>query len=448
LIVQSLVGNLIYYSNQGRYEPRLAKSWKRSSPNIWEFEIYPDLIAEYGEQITAESFKLSIERVLRYLSKAQPVPVLSSLVGYDEFLKGKELIGIKAKGRTLSFEFNKSLRDGLLQVLSFAPFGYISKENLNSDGSWKNDFKFISSGPYKVESVLKNQMISISRRNSWGGSFAKNAPEKVEFYFELRKGRLEKGNVIVDAFTTEVEAPFGLEKYSLVPEWINPILLGNTKRGYFAKLELRRKFKALVSKIRNEMPPSVGIHFRSSYFYSNQAPKNSIQLEIKDFTFPKPSVPLLIEGEIPNINTPRALSWNVLRQALERADLPYQFSNNSTTHGSISGEQFDIRLRGASVGGGAEAWGLKMIFCSELGPKLPDPSGEVCRLIEKYEEDLLSDEEFSERFAYVVDSDSAIIPISNYGIQLYLSQSIDRRSLSPALSIIRFDQLELFSKRL
>ena len=75
IIVQSLIGNLVYYSNQGRYEPRLAKQWRRVQPDSWEFELNQGLICESGEKISTESFKQSLLRTILFLAKS---PYLSS----------------------------------------------------------------------------------------------------------------------------------------------------------------------------------------------------------------------------------------------------------------------------------------------------------------------------------------------------------------------------------
>jgi MarR-like DNA-binding transcriptional regulator SgrR of sgrS sRNA len=57
VIVQQLIGNLVYYSNHGRYEPRISESWERVSPTQWDFKIKSGYTCENGEVITARSFK-------------------------------------------------------------------------------------------------------------------------------------------------------------------------------------------------------------------------------------------------------------------------------------------------------------------------------------------------------------------------------------------------------
>ena len=136
VIVQQLIGNLVYYSNFGRYEPRLAKKWQRVSPQIWSFEMHTNLFCENGEPITPESLKRSIMKSIRFMNKSGEVPVLSRLVGFKEFLDGNSsLPGISSHGNFIDFEFTRPMRDGVLQILSFAQFGYICSENRMALGS-------------------------------------------------------------------------------------------------------------------------------------------------------------------------------------------------------------------------------------------------------------------------------------------------------------------------
>jgi MarR-like DNA-binding transcriptional regulator SgrR of sgrS sRNA len=445
IIVQSLIGNLVYFSNQGRYEPRLAKTWQRLAPNKWKFDLLPNLYAQNGEPITPTSFKKSIERTLKFLSKKEGFPILMYLSGFREFMDGaSELKGIKAEDNALIFEFDQPVRDGLLQVLSFAPFGYIASENLNEDGSWRDDLKFVSSGPYRVVSVEKGKRYVLQKRQDWVPGFAENSPETIEFSHTIPDHFTNDGAYILDTFMATIEPPTIFQKYPLVPEYLNPILLGNLQIGYFSDVRVRNQFKELLNKHRSELPAQIGAHSRSRFFYPSQAPQAK-SVNISSGIHQKPMHPLIIEGEEPlgSSTDARSIAWKVLKGALEEANLPFRFAQNKTTMKSLGDAAYDIRIRGASTGAGAEAWGLKILFCSELGPRFPDPGLHVCNLIERYEADKISEADFAQRFSQIVEDDAAIIPITHYGIQLYVSPRIKTNSLSPTLAVMRFDQLEV-----
>jgi hypothetical protein len=443
VIVQSLIGNLVYHTNHGHYEPRLARSWTRTAPDTWTFELRENLSAENGEPITPRSFKQSLERVLRILGGSGPFPVLSNLIGYAEFIAGaNNLAGILANEKSITFCFRKPVRDGLVQVLSFAPFGYIAAENFNPDGTWKDDFHFISSGPYRFANIASETEFLLDRQRHWTLPFAPTAPERIRFLSSMPKTMDLSQAWIVDAFTSEFSPPEWLQKFSLTPEYLNAILLGNLSTGYFADLRIRQGFKSLVNKFIRHLPESWGAHIRCESFY----PRPQQALPDVRFNFPMPTQPLLIEGEDPKKTDPRSIVWSVLKSALQEANLPYQFKGNVANMKDFSNTNFDIRIRGSATGNKPEAWGLKIIFGSELGIRLPDPRGRVLQLIQAFEDGQISDPDFTNKFIAAVEEDAAILPVSRSGGQLFLSSQISRESLSPNLNIIRFDQLSIDSQ--
>src|SRR4051812_899262 len=63
-VAQALVSPLVRFSNRGRYEPYVAKSWTQSG-NSWSFHLHKGLTCEGGQVINAESFKKSLVRSLQ-----------------------------------------------------------------------------------------------------------------------------------------------------------------------------------------------------------------------------------------------------------------------------------------------------------------------------------------------------------------------------------------------
>jgi hypothetical protein len=450
VIVQQLIGNLVYYSNHGRYEPRLAESWQRLTPKIWSFKLKSELKCENGEAITTESFKKSLERSIITLSKKGNLPVFNKLLGYSDFLKGKSsLDGIVALNEYLEFHFEEPIRSGLVQFLSFAPFGYICQGNLASDGSWKDKTKFISSGAYRVKDLSIGIKYVLEKRPDWIG-YKENSPDIVSISHNLPAGEDLKFPGIIDSFSELASLPNGYSQFQIVPEYLNTIALGGLKSGFFSSLKNRKIFKTTINHHRSVVPQKWNNHIQSSTFYpSQQLNKDKVEDNIsiakgsKPETFNKHITPLMIEGKNPLVDTPRWYAWQILHAALEDLGWPYKFANNESTWSEMSDTNYDIRIRNPSVGGGVEPWGLGILFCSPLGSKLPDPSGKICQMLEKYENNQLDDEELSKLFFKSIEDDSAVIPISHYGIQWYISSGIKQESISPLISVVRFDDLEL-----
>lgn len=441
VVVQQLIGNLVYYSNNGRYEPRISESWERVSSIEWSFKLKKGYTCENGEEINPASFKESLIRSLKIALKQGEVPVFGKLKGFSEFASGKNnsISGIKVDGDFLIFQFSEPIRSGLLQQLSFAPFGYICTENLNSDLTWKDSKKFISSGPYKVESIDIGKEYVLSKRKEWP-EFASRSPDKVVITHQIPAEEKNRKNLIVDARRAVENIPSDLKNYPLVPEYLNAIFLGNLKHGFFGSIDNRRALDSAIQEVRKGFPQKWSNHIQSAFFYPSQ---QLTKKPIPNFKAQAPKSPLIIEGKQPIENTPRYFAWQILMKALDTLGWNYKINNNPPKWEEMSNPNYDIRIMNPSVGGGVEAWGLDVIFFSISGAYLPDPSGRVKQMLLKYEKDQLTDQELTEEFLSTIEEDSAILPISHFGLQWYISSQISTRSISPLISVIRFDQTEL-----
>lgn len=449
IILQQLIGTLVYYSNFGQYEPRLAESWENNGLS-WRFKLRKNLFAENNESITTESFKNSIERSLHIFEKKGDIPVLSSLVGYDKFieknrdtqdiLKLYPLEGLTVEGEYLVFRFNKKIKSGLLEILSFSPFGYISSENFDVNGQWRDNTRFISSGPYKVISLRIGYEYILTRNTNWP-DFMDGSPSEIRFSHE-EKNIGSKNHTVIDAFTNEYQNKT-FKRYNLTPEYLNSVLLGNLQTGYFKNITQRKYFKKIFhEQCRKFLPETFGSNIRSNTFYPNQFQKMAI-LNEPIFNHKPPDEPILIEGDIPEKNTSRWYAWQVLRETLDHLQIPYIFAKNEATFEEITNLKYDIRIRGSSIGSKIEPWGIHVIFCSSMGINLPDPGEHILRLTEMYENDEVTYAEFCDQFLEHVQDQSAIIPVSHFGVQLFISDGVDAKTFSPQLAIMKLDQINI-----
>lgn len=268
--VQQTIGNLVYYSNFGRYEPRIAKSWSQPSPNKWQFELNEGFRCENGEAITAESFRQSLLRSIKNQETRGGALVFRQLKGFGSFISGKsELEGIRATNKALTFEFEKPIRDGLLESLSYAPYGYLCAANFNSDGSWKDNSKLISSGPYRVESIEVGKKIVLVRRDDWMSPFAEGSPELISVTYDLPAKLDHSQNWIFDINRDKPEnLDAKLVHFPLVPEFLSLMVLGNLKSGFFSKKENRLAFKERFEYRRaKDIPRGGELWTRADAFY-------------------------------------------------------------------------------------------------------------------------------------------------------------------------------------
>jgi hypothetical protein len=442
VVVQQLIGNLVYYSNQGRYEPRIAESWQRLSNRKWIFNLKNNFECENGELINAAGFKKSLERSIYKLSQKGNLPVFSKLNGYNQFIKAKSnLAGIEQINNSIIFNFSEPVKSGLIEMLSYAPFGYICNDNLNTDGSWKDPLKFISSGPYRVKDISIGIRYVLEKRKEWPLNNQKS-PMIVNINHTFDENDKLNTPAIIDSFTPVELISSRFSKYHLVPEYLNVILLGNLTNGFFAKTESRRLISTAIEKNRKVVPHQWENHIQSSSFYLSHQIDNPV-FNDDTINLVAPKEALIIEGKEPSPDTSRWLAWKILKAALEELGWPYKFAENDPIWTAQVDLNYDIRIRGTSIGGGFEPWNININFCSQVGINLPDPTGEICKLLAKYEQDNINDEYLSKRFFELIQTDSVILPISHYGLQWYISSGINTQSISPLICIIRFDDLEL-----
>ena len=141
--------------------------------------------------------------------------------------------------------------------------------------------------------------------------------------------------------------------------------------------------------------------------------------------------------------TARWHAWKVLESTLNRLGLSFEFVNNEASFENMTNKKFDLRIRGSSIGGGVEAWGMYVTFCSSMGINFPDPQGIVCNFVSEFENDKITEEELTQKVLENIEDEAAILPVSHYGVKLLVSDSIDTKTFSPLLAIMKFDQISL-----
>jgi hypothetical protein len=86
----------------------------------------------------------------------------------------------------------------------------------------------------------------------------------------------------------------------------------------------------------------------------------------------------------------------------------------------------------------------KIMFCSNLGVRFPDPSNRICRLVQEYEKKGLEfDDDYIERFYETLFDDAVIVPFFNFGLTWYYSKNISLDGVSPISDFPRFELLKV-----
>ncbi|MGZ3775669.1 MAG: ABC transporter substrate-binding protein [Pseudobdellovibrionaceae bacterium] len=444
LIVQALVGNLVIATNQGRIEPSLAESWSVSESKIWTFKLKENLFCENNEPITANNFKKSLERSLKWQAKGKFVPVFESLKGFEEFRKGsKHISGIKVNGNYLILEFEKPFRTGLLEYLSMAPFGYISESNFNSDGTWANKNKFISSGPYKLAQISSSMDITLEKNTKWHGHIL-NSPDIVHLTNNVQTIDYNSNLLLITPGDDLLKVPSNLTQMKRVPENLTPIVLIPKANGFFENRTVRQYFKRKLMEELQMMNLPAGQILKSSSLYPHQS-THSGNASFTDSKVEKPLKPLIFRGNpLKQKNPVKVFVGTLLINTLKKLEWPYEIDETpAKTYEDFFSPRLDINKTGSEIGGGLESWIVQMLFCSAIGPRYPDPTGRICALTDDYEAGKIEMPEFSKRFNEYIAEDSCVIPILHSGRIWYVSQSVSIDNISPVVSIPRYEELEV-----
>ena len=169
VIMKHFVGTLVRYSNGGQFFPYLAEKFKSSENGLaWTFNLRSALRCADGEVITAQGYIDGLEKVLRMYVHQGPLPVLSDIRGWDEFLKGKKLVGLEAVSKNvIKFSFDKVAGPGFLEYLSMPYYGYYCGSNFNGN-TWRDNLHIVSSSSYKLDKPLHdNHVVSMDKRIDW-----------------------------------------------------------------------------------------------------------------------------------------------------------------------------------------------------------------------------------------------------------------------------------------
>ena len=102
---------------------------------------------------------------------------------------------------------------------------------------------------------------------------------------------------------------------------------------------------------------------------------------------------------------------------------------------------YDIVIMGSEIGGGFESWVIDMLFCSDVGPRWPDPSGRICELTKSVAAGNITNIEAAQKFQDYLIEDAALIPAFHRGGYYLLSDDLDIKSLGPMVTRIRFEEI-------
>ena len=102
-------------------------------------------------------------------------------------------------------------------------------------------------------------------------------------------------------------------------------------------------------------------------------------------------------------------------------------------------------MASVDIGAYPDYFVVKMMFCSQMGIKFPDPSGNICKLVnEGIKSASIVNQEFVDQFNKFLHEDAVVIPIFHHSDKWLVSNVFDPTSL-PATTL--YPQFELIKLR-
>lgn len=158
-LLENLAVGLVRDSSQSPsgYEPCLAESWERPSPNRWIFRLKPALAWSDGTPIKPSDIAAHIESL--------------SHRPHRHILYLKKLVRATVEGDALILDFSSPVNDGLIHELSLADAALLRSDTIS--GGWR-----AVSGPYSVESYEPGKRLLLLKNPHYQGPAG--YPERVE----------------------------------------------------------------------------------------------------------------------------------------------------------------------------------------------------------------------------------------------------------------------------
>lgn len=440
-LLNTLIGTLVKYSQNGRLEPYLAQNFTVSVDGLkWQFNLRSNMYTQNGKLIDAVLFKSCLENQLKQYSKNGSPLDFDLLKGWEEFnsAKASNISGIVADGYRLNFIF-KNKPDDFLDVLRMPYFGIW-------DSITENDTKvstFQSSGAYQVvPEISTDYKIILKKRKDWFSVTEKSA-DTIEFKY-VSESEISKGEFTI-LETTNANPFNSAELYHLVkgpPTILNALVLSPYKEGIFKNLTNRLVF---VDKFKSLQEQSNFI--KSKYFYpsaKSEVVASRIESFVDDlagkeinFAFPYPSITSKAGEE----------TLEIIKKVFDGTGAIVKFHFGEPMKDNwwqrlLGNKEFDARINNVDIGGHILNPLLKMVFCSKLGVSYPDPSGRICSLVKKQDKlgGSISQEYISE-FNQILADDAVVIPLMHYGANWFLSEKIDPATFPPTVVSPLFESI-------
>lgn len=190
---------LVRIDGDGTVKPGIAKEWKMSEDGMtWTFNLRDDAKWTNGENVTANDFVYSWERILNPETKSAYAFIMAEIEGADDYNKGDitdfSKVGVKAiDDYTLEIKLTKPVMY-FDQLMSFATFLPVNKTAVEKHGDkyGTSPETVVYNGPFVLETMSSEKIVRVKNNSYWDKDSVK--VDKVTVISEPQTESIKKYN--------------------------------------------------------------------------------------------------------------------------------------------------------------------------------------------------------------------------------------------------------------
>ncbi len=419
---RSIFASLITQYKNGAFYGIVAESWESSADlKNWRFKIRTNLTFSNGRKIANLDILESLKRIF-FLQRARNshAGIAENILGIEKFDKlDSDILGLKAIGSdTIEFRFIKPMPK-FLELISFGLYSIVPFENFDrSSGKWLAQKDTVSSGAYVIED-WNEETLTLKLRNDFPTNLmASNPPPKINI--DNNKSARANADIILSDSTenyfSETHEFHGAGttdlaiSYVLVSSWhANKVLAGTDVRNTLKILFYEKLKETNIQTTKSFFPLSIP---GTKEFVSEKKSNKNLTLNGLNFTVMQPHRQSKLFRNVTDtlIKVLSEQGANVEEIALTTK----QYWQEVHRVSKAPKADFIVMATGILVEEPKED--IKFMIASKEGIMIPDPTGNLHRLIEN--------SHFSvQDINKALWDDSAVWPLQHYVLGIWTKKN-------------------------
>lgn len=459
-VIKNIYAPLVSTFLDGKPQGMIAESWKISQDGkTWSFKIRKGLVFSDGTPITPAVVLQSFRRIL-WLTRKSGLALnhaISEVAEWNDYAAPLKSLYIDKD--SLVFKFSTQPED-LFESLEKPLYAIVNSVCFDEKGIWKEKQCLYESGQFKIVNQAPGKII-LQNRHVFPE--APHAPETVEFIaktystktrldwtLENRTEILLSGNLVMGKNELKKISEAG---YKVLPE--PPLRMQflrlNHKRAPFNDKTLRQSIRdTFLSLLANDPNFISEIELNPSFVPPGGMGYIPITPPVRPVKCPDMKgieiKAIILEVKPPDNPQSKLEKYNkALESALYKTMELHNIKLNATRdyagfHEIIKRGDFDLMFSGSGLSVQEPYEALRMMFMSDVGANIPDPSGLIPGYILKglASQDPATRKKYAEKINRTIFDEAAAITYTHTGLVYVYSPEVDMSHVSTFSDPIEF----------